>query len=112
MSVSKAVVEALVKGVSGPNIFRLLSTQSLPNETISKYEFTVEGPDTQLVTFLIYISTHQDDLLGYRIYDWLGNELKSLDDSIIQPYFSVRDNREYSPDYSKVAIRFGRQKWY
>lgn len=111
MSVNNAVVDALIKGVTNPHIYRKISEQTLPNEVVTRYEFTVEGPDAQLVTFHIYVSTYQDNLLSYRIYDWLGNELKTLNDAVIQPYFSVRDYREYSPDYSKVAIRFGRQKW-
>lgn len=111
--VAESVVSQLLDGSSYSCDFRLLKRVSLPNETVSQFEVSVLNSETvQTLRFNVWVSEFEDSVLGYKIYDYLGNVLSNLNDATLQPYFYVHDHRQYMADLGRVAIRFGRSRWF
>lgn len=107
-----ALVKELLKDCKYMHDFRLLSETTLPNEILTVYEVVVANSQTnQNVIFTVWVSELDDTVLGYKVVDYLGNVLNSLNDDILKPYFYELDSRQYMADLGRVALRFGRSKW-
>lgn len=112
MSVNETVVDTLLKDITHPMAYRKIRETTYPNETVYQYEVSFQDLLTsQVAVFAVFISMYKEKVLGYKIFDALGNQLPVIDDRALEPYFYIVDDREYVADYSKVAIRFGRIYW-
>jgi hypothetical protein len=113
MSVSTAVLDRLLLSSGYSHTYRKLSSITYPNQILDTYEVSFSNASGQLIAFRAVISLNKSGaLLEYALYDYLGNSVPNLSDRIVEPFFYELDPRQYSADYSKIAICWGKSPWF
>ena len=113
MSVSTAVLDRLLQSSGYSHTYRKSSSVSYPNQVLESYEVDFSNSTGQLIAFRAVISLNKSgELVEYALYDFLGNAIPNFSDRVVKPFFYELDPRQYSADYSKIAIRWGKSPWF
>lgn len=106
LNIANAAIDTLVKKLKCANKWKLLATTKYPNETVYQYKLMCHDASLDSYAwFDVFVSMVNDKLMGYKIYDKLGNELKTLNDELVEGYFDKRDTREYFADFRYMSVQ-------